>query len=320
MYDFADNSSFQGILRGLSDFLSIFKNMTAFVLALAFIPLTYMAYKYVSYKGDELKNIILEIETLPVNEQILKNLKYAGDNNSSYINKKKIFDMFYESNSHNRIKLKHHLNLKTFLQDNMQKYIIKPIYLEDEKGNLLFGEEIFGLFPCGSHYFSLGHREVAISRGAISPAVLIIPSKKNRKELLAMQKFDAFFFSNSYDETSSLQDNIDKYIKQDDPFKKMEQSRKAQRRTIQFSLEQALKSAISEHPGLIEIERGIDPLMPSIIELGGTGTLTRDDVDFAKKFKDKFRDNIFYKSIVPAAPFLEHKKSRSDSISTPTSS
>lgn len=73
------DTPFKGVLTAISNFLSIFKHLTALALTIAFFPLSYAAYKYVGYKGRQLEKDILETEVLPVNAEKLAQLDYSGD-------------------------------------------------------------------------------------------------------------------------------------------------------------------------------------------------------------------------------------------------
>ena len=70
------NSLFQRFLCGFSNFLSIFKHITAFILTIGLLPIHYFCYKCVGLKGSQLKADIQEVEVLPVDEEKLKELGY----------------------------------------------------------------------------------------------------------------------------------------------------------------------------------------------------------------------------------------------------
>lgn len=202
--------------------------------------------------------------------------------------------MFYGDNSGNRVKLKNHPDVAELQRHRMEKYMLAPIELEDEK-SFLTGEKIFGLFPCGACYCGLsssGH-EASIEESAL-PVALIVPSKDNKKELLAMKKMDAFFFSDVWDGVGKLSARIGNYIQGDDLLKRHEKLRIKCRRTIQFSLQQASKAAVKE-TGQAEVVHQIDPVIAEVVSLAGFGNLASEDTAFLSTF----RNSVFYSPTTP---------------------
>ncbi|MCE3237875.1 MAG: hypothetical protein K0R24_856 [Gammaproteobacteria bacterium] len=290
------DSPFKKLLYGISNFLSIFKHITALALTIISVPLSYAVYKYVGYKGRLLEKDILEVEVLPVDEEKLAQLDYSNDEIHRSINKNKLTQMFYEDNSGNRVKLKNHPKINELQGHRMEKYMLSIIELKDEK-NFFGGEKIFGLFPCLACYCGLSSSGHEPSIEGL-PVALIVPSKDNKKELLAMQKMDAFFFSAVWDREGFLPARIENYIQRDDVLKEHQKLKIKHRRAIQFSLQQASKTAVN-NTAQAETVHQIDPLIAEVISLAGFGNSTREDTTFL----GTFRNSIFYN---PANPWI-HK-------------
>ena len=74
---------------------------------------------------------------------------------------------------------------------------MQPIYLEDEDGQMSQEEAIFGLFH-RKHGFKSRHG-IMINPYVLKidlPIAFVVFSKENKIEMLALQRLDAFYFSN----------------------------------------------------------------------------------------------------------------------------